>query len=65
MFDEIEEFEEMPQVYKCPFCRREEAYIEKNNDNMFYVDCTYCGAKGPYSDDRIDAVKEWNRAWRK
>lgn len=43
----------------CPFCGNEE--IELYTIIGFYVTCEKCGAEGPGSKSKNDAICKWNR----
>lgn len=54
----------MPELKPCPFCGGEaEVFIADDfcEDDMYYVECTVCGASTlechPLKDD---AIKDWN-----
>jgi len=59
---------EYVELKYCPFCHYDEhlqvlndiKYDNRGERMYYYVDCDYCGARGPHGIDIDDAVKEWN-----
>lgn len=54
----------MAQLERCPFCGSREADLidsgPGNNQAAAWVCCRKCGATGPGSNFRDQAVKKWN-----
>jgi Lar family restriction alleviation protein len=49
------------QIDACPFCRKHSDYVYADVvENIYYVECVHCGAKGPVSRTRSEAVERWN-----
>ena len=51
----------------CPFCgspgqifewRHDDAW--ENHEGFGWLECSYCGARGPTSDSRQEAIRAWN-----
>lgn len=52
------------KLIPCPFCRSRQITIEHystGREQIFYANCTNCGADGPAKNSRTDAVSAWNR----
>jgi len=59
---------EYVELKYCPFCHYDEhlqvlddlEYTQGREKKYYWVDCDYCGARGPEGVDKADAVGEWN-----
>lgn len=52
------------KILKCPFCGNSMTLVAKDKQDdlppQFYVVCQICGASGPKTKRKSDAVKNWN-----
>ena len=60
MYDELKE---------CPFCGKKGDYLnvqyegemlEKGEIKKYWVECDYCGCRGPCSYDEDQTIEQWN-----
>lgn len=52
----------MPNKLKpCPFCNSNDAFLSRADNFTFVIQCLDCGATGPYTTNKEDAITEWNR----
>jgi len=55
----------MTEIKPCPFPSCGSGSVALGFDlDGYYVECDECGARGPYSRDKIEAVELWNQAIR-
>ena len=57
-----------PHLEPCPFCgESSELTIGGGRDagyhQHFYVECPFCGCRGPWTFDERETVREWNKRW--
>lgn len=50
------------KINKCPFCANDVQLITfyTNTYSEYYIQCNYCKAKGPISEDKNEALESWN-----
>ena len=51
------------ELKPCPFdCGPQKMKIVyRRSDRAFYIECPFCGARGPFMDSVEEAIKAWNR----
>jgi hypothetical protein len=59
----------MTKIEKCPYREKHPGWcgiVRDPNDSVrvVRVECQWCGARGPSSLSRADAIREWNRVAR-
>ena len=45
----------------CPFCGNRELIEMGDGENIYFVHCNTCDAKGPYAGHPDPAIRAWNR----
>ena len=51
----------MKELKPCPFCGGEYIRLWGNEENSYWCQCTVCLASTSSSDDKEEAIEEWNR----
>lgn len=49
-----------PVLLACPFCHKNDIFIEQCDVEEFAVVCNECGVCGPFANDEDNAIKKWN-----